>query len=366
MASDWGERLLVVGAGLIGTSIGLALRESGVDVQLADPDGGRLRLAESLGAGRARASDDEPVDLVVVAAPPSLVGHLCIQALTAHPTAVVTHVCSVQALPQGEVEASSATLDRFVGGHPIAGRELSGPAHATAALFRDRPWIVCPTGVTSPAAAEAVAGLASACGAVPVQLDAQQHDELFARLSHVPQLVASALAAALRDVSRDGVALAGPGIRDTTRLADSDPGLWSEIAVANAGPVAEGLRAVAVPLLAVAESLEGNGGGAAAAVEAILVAGRDGRAMLPGKHGGRPAELQTLEVVIPDEPGALASLLGAVAGNGVNLEDLRVDHAPGQPIGTAELVVQPAAAAALENALRAAGWTVSGGPATPL
>ena len=369
---QWDGRLLVVGCGLIGTSLGLAASAAGGEVLLTDPDQGRVDLAVSLGAGRAAPAGDQPqADLVMIAAPPSVVGGLAVQALRAGTARTVSHVCSVQSLPQHDVEASGEPLRRFVGSHPVAGREVSGPIHGTAALFRDRPWIVCPTGETDPDAAEIVAALARACGAEPVTLDAAQHDRLFAGLSHAPQLVASALAAALTGLPHDGVALAGPGVRDTTRLADSDPQMWAEIAGANAAQVADALRAVAQPLLALSESLSaaadgGDAAAAQAAVRDLLLAGRAGRALLPGKHGGAPTELQVLQVVIPDRPGALAALLAAVADNGVNLEDLRVEHAPGQAVGTADLAVEPAVSAALETALRDAGWTVSSGPATPL
>jgi prephenate dehydrogenase len=370
VSETWDGRLLVVGAGLMGTSVGLAATAAGAEVLLDDADRARVDLAVSLGAGRpASRGPADPADLVVVATPPSLVGELAADAIRTRRGRTVTHVCSVQSLPQRDVEVSGVSLTRYVGSHPVAGRELSGPIHAAATLFRDRPWIICPTDRTEQEATDQVAALARACGAEPVTLDAARHDQLFARLSHAPQLVASALAAALTDVARDGVALAGQGIRDTTRLADSDPALWAEIATANAEAVAAALRAVADPLHAVADALaaaEAAPAAAAAAVRDLLHAGRQGRALLPGKHGGAPAALQVLQVVIPDRPGALAGLLAAVADNGVNLEDLRVDHAPGQAVGTADLVVQPAASAALEEALRAAGWTVSSGPATPL
>jgi prephenate dehydrogenase len=255
-------------------------------------------------------------------------------------------------------------VDRFLGSHPVAGRELSGPAHASADLFRDRPWVLCPAAGTAPEAVAAVRRLADACGAMPVELDAATHDRLFAHLSHVPQLVASALAATLASLTAEGAALAGAGIRDTTRLADSDPAMWTEIALANAAPVAAGLRDVADELRAVAEGLAGPDG--AAAVHDLMSRGRAGRALLPGKHGRVATELTEVEVVIPDQPGALADLLAAVAAQQVNLEDLRVDHAPGQAAGVAELVVTPDVGPALVDALRAAGWTATAGSTTAL
>ena len=350
-------RLLIVGTGLVGTSVALAVRAAGGEVQLKDADPHRLATAVAAGAGRPYEPGADP-DLVVVAVPPRQVGAVVLEHLRLMTGATVTHVSSVQSLPQQEIEAVRTDVTRFVGGHPIAGRELSGPVHASAELFIGRPWVVCPTASTASEAVDAVLDLARTCGARPALLDAAGHDALFARLSHVPQLVASALAASIAALSGGEAALAGAGIRDTTRLADSDPALWREIIAANAAPVAAGLRDVADPLLRLAEALDGVED-PSAAVTALLERGRDGRALLPGKHGGAPVEVRMVQVVIPDEPGALARLLGDVAAESVNLEDLRVEHAPGQPLGIAEISVLPATEARLVEALTSRGWTVT-------
>lgn len=361
--ASWEPRLLVVGTGLIGTSVGLAASRAGADVRLYDTDPDRLAVAVAAGAGGAAESFTdaaEEIDLAVVAVPPARTGAVVVELLAALPHAVVTHVSSVASLPQAEVEASTADVARFVGGHPIAGRELSGPAHATGDLLRERPWVVIPAPGSAAGAVQAVTDLAAACGALPVRLDAATHDALLARLSHVPQLVASALAASLSVLSDAEAALAGTGIRDTTRLADSDPQLWAEIVAANAAPVATALRDVVESLAAIAGALDGAADAdVGAAVRSLLERGRAGRALLPGKHGGAPIAVVVVEVVIPDRPGALADLLGAVAAEEVNLEDLRVEHAPGQPLGVAQLMVAPVAAEALASALRASGWSVS-------
>jgi len=353
----WGERLLVVGTGLIGTSVALAVRDVGAEVLLADTDAERLGLAVAAGAGRP-VDDLGEVDLVVVAVPPRATGTVVARYLDAIPHATVTHVCSVQSLPQLDVESSGADVSRFCGGHPIAGRETSGPAHASPDLFHERPWAVCPAAGTGPDAAERVASLARDCGARPVLLEAATHDALLGRLSHVPQLVASALAGSIAALDQSRTALAGTGLRDTTRLADSDPALWTEIVGANADAVAAGLRDVAQPLLDLAAALEA-GAGSEASTRELLERGQRGRALLPGKHGGAPVTLQAVQVVVPDEPGTLARLLAEVAAEGVNLEDLRVEHASGQPLGIAEVMVLAAEGERLASALRARGWTVT-------
>jgi prephenate dehydrogenase len=351
--------LHVVGSGLIGTSIGLAARAAAVDVTLADRDERRLAGAVRRGAGRA--SPPEPsTELVVVAVPPGAVAEAVSDVIRRGIGATVTHVTSVQAQPLIEIERLIGQSDRLVGGHPVAGREQSGPDAASADLFRDRAWVICPATYSAPEAVARVEALARICGARPTRMHPADHDELLARLSHVPQLVASGLAAAVSELPAAAVALAGSGLRDTTRLADSDVRLWAEIISANPTAVATALRAVLGPLDTLADVLStGDPDAAAKHVTELLRRGRAGRDKLPGKHGQRPTAWATVSVVVPDRPGALAELLAAVADHGVNLEDLRVEHAPGQPEGAAELAVAPAAQQHLAEALGSSGWSVS-------
>jgi prephenate dehydrogenase len=353
-------RLLVVGTGLIGTSVALAARDAGYEVWLDDVDVERRSMAVSVGAGRPRPADLAAVDLAVAAVPPAAVAAVVHQLISSGIAPTVTHLASVQNQPQVEVEAMDPAFAGFVGSHPIAGRERSGPHHASAELLAQRPWIVCPTADSSPAAVAAVSELAQACGAVVTVMSALAHDALLARLSHVPQLVASALAGSLVGLDRREVALAGTGLRDTSRLADSDPALWAEIISANPAAVAAALRAVVDPLTALADELDsGDGPGSAAAVRALLTRGRDGRDLLAGKHGQAAVRWATVSVVVPDEPGALARLLVDAADSQVNVEDIRVDHSPGQPLGVVELDVTPAQGESLEQALVARGWAAN-------
>jgi prephenate dehydrogenase len=204
-------------------------------------------------------------------------------------------------------------------------------------------------------------------------LDAAEHDEAVAVVSHVPQVAASLVAARLRDAAPSAVALAGQGLRDVTRIAAGDPGLWVQILAANAGPVAGVLRALRDDLDGVLAALEGlaavagpagDGAGAAPGAHAVLAraiaAGNDGRARIPGKHGSPPTTYATVTVVVPDRPGELGRLFSDMGEVGVNLEDLHIEHSPGQPVGLAELSVLPAARERLETALRQRGWTVHG------
>lgn len=357
-------RLLVVGTGLIGTSVALAAGAAGYDVQLDDRDPDRLALAMSIGAGRAWSEAAGPVELAVAAVPPAAVGSVVHRLISSAVATTVTHLASVQGDPQRQIETSDPAFTGFVGSHPIAGRERTGPHHASAELFAQRPWIVCPTERSSPAAIAAVSDLAIACGALVTVMSAGEHDALLARLSHVPQLMASALAGALVGLSRSEAALAGTGLRDTSRLADSDAGLWAEIVAANPLAVARALRRVLEPLDALAATLDsGDAEASHAAVRALLTRGRSGRDLLAGKHGQRAVRYAAVAVVVPDEPGRLARLLADAAAGSVNVEDIRVDHSPGQPFGVVELDVAPEQAEALERALAERGWTATASPA---
>lgn len=249
------------------------------------------------------------------------------------------------------------------GAIPLPVGSGSGPHHATPDLFAQRPWIVCPTAHSSHAATTAVIELATRCGAVVTVMPAAAHDALIAQLSHAPQLVASALAGSLLGLERGEAALAGNGLRDTSRLADSDAGLWAEIISANSAPVAAALHAVVEPLNDLIAVLEkGSPDATASAVHTLITRGRHGRDLLAGKHGQAAVRWATVAVVVPDEPGALARLLVNAADAAVNVEDIRVDHSPGQPLGIVELDVAPDRHDSLAEALVRRGWAATASP----
>jgi prephenate dehydrogenase len=261
-----------------------------------------------------------------------------------------TDVASVKELPVTQARALGCDLGSYVPGHPLAGRERHGPAAARADLFLGRTWALCPLPETSPAALEAVTALVVACGADPVRADPGTHDRWVALVSHAPHLVAAAMAARLAPASvpPDALRLAGQGLRDVTRIAAGDSALWTQILAANAAPVAEVVAAVAADLAAAAADAD---------VPDLLERGRAGAARIPGKHGGQPRNFSVVQVVIADQPGELARLFNAAGAAGVNIEDVRIEHSPGLPVGVAELSVRPGQAEALLEAMRAGGWS---------
>ena len=193
-----------------------------------------------------------------------------------------------------------------------------------------------------------------------------EHDEAVALVSHVPQLLASLTAARLGGAPPAALALSGQGLRDVTRIAASDPELWTQILGANAAAVAEVLLAVRTDLdqtLAALDALAAESAtvparGARGTVADLVARGNAGQQRIPGKHGAPHTAYAAVPVLVPDRPGELARLLHDVGAAGVNLEDLRLEHSQGQPVGLAEVMVLPGAAGTLAAALRANGWTV--------
>jgi prephenate dehydrogenase len=365
--------VVVVGTGLIGTSVALALRQAGADVWLSDTDPAAVTLAAELGAGqvlpaeggpgRLAAPPGGPAEVAVIAVPPASVATELAAAQRAGLARSYTDVASIKAQPLAQAREAGCDITRYVPSHPLAGRERSGPAAARADLFLGRTWALCPAPETAPDATAAVTALAVACGAEPVVADAATHDRWVALISHAPHVVAAALAAQLAapSVPPDALELAGQGLRDTTRIAVGDTALWRQILTGNAVPVAEVLTAVARELTKAAQDLTdvspGRPGGHKE-LTSLLDQGREGVARIPGKHGGPARAFAGVQVVISDRPGELARLFGAAAAAGINIEDVGIEHSPGAPLGVAELSVRPEAAGPLITALADAGWPV--------
>ncbi|WP_406316825.1 prephenate dehydrogenase [Streptosporangium sp. NBC_01639] len=350
------ESVLVVGTGLIGTSVALALREQGITVYLADRDEGVVRLARELGAGTEWIAG-RTVDLAVISVPPHLVAEQLADLQKARAARFYTDVASVKVLPLQQAADLRCDLTTYIAGHPLAGRERSGPAAARADLFLGRPWALCPTEETLPDAVEVLLELIKLCGGEAVKVGAAEHDRAVAIVSHAPHVAAAAVAARLAAAPAAALGLAGQGVRDVTRIAAGDPGLWTGILSGNALPVADVLEKVAADLAAVAASLRASTDPAAMGqVTELLHRGVAGTDRIPGKHGGPARAYTTVQVIIGDRPGELARLFQVAEEAGVNIEDVRLEHAPGLPLGAADLSVQPETVPALSAALRAHGW----------
>ncbi|MET9111450.1 prephenate dehydrogenase, partial [Streptomyces zhihengii] len=318
----------------------------------------------ALGAG----TDEPPegrVDLAVVAVPPAHVAATLAEVIKADAARGYLDVASVKGGPRRELEATGTDLSAYIGSHPMSGKERSGPLAASADLFEGRPWVLTPTRETDTEVLNLALELVALCRAVPVVMDADAHDRAVALVSHTPQLVSSMVAARLREADETAVRLCGQGIRDVTRIAASDPRMWVDILSANPGPVADVLAGVASDLeetvrslrsLQAADAAERSAG--AAGIEDVLRRGNAGRARVPGKHGAAPASYETVAVLISDQPGELARIFADAGRVGVNIEDVRIEHATGQQAGVVQLMVEPSAAPVLSASLRERGWAL--------
>ncbi|MFF9343006.1 MULTISPECIES: prephenate dehydrogenase [unclassified Streptomyces] len=355
---------LVIGTGLIGTSAALALAGRGVTVHLRDHDQASARTAAALGAGT-DTEPEGPVDLAIVAVPPAHVAATLAGAMRAGAARAYLDVASVKGGPRRELEALDLDLAPYIGTHPMSGKERSGPLAATADLFEGRPWVLTPTRDTDTEVLNLALELVAFCRAVPVVMDADAHDRAVALVSHTPQLVSSLVAARLEEAEESAVRLCGQGIRDVTRIAASDPRMWIEILSANPGPVADVLSGVAADLDETVRALrslqspdEEERRDGAAGVEDVLRRGNAGRARVPGKHGAAPTAYETVAVLISDKPGELARIFADAGRAGVNIEDVRIEHATGQQAGLVQLMVDPKAAPDLSHSLQSQGWSL--------
>ncbi|MBT2521619.1 prephenate dehydrogenase [Arthrobacter sp. ISL-28] len=352
--------VVVVGTGLLGTSIGLGLRGRGVAVYLSDPSPTNQAVAVDIGAGLPLAAlGAEQPELVVVASPPDVTADVVERALSDYPESTVVDIASVKAGIQDELRRRGADLGRYVGTHPMAGREKSGPVAARGELFTSMPWVVCPSAETSAAALQAARALAVDLGALVSQFTAEEHDEAVALVSHLPQVMSSLLASRLQGTPLHALSLAGNGLRDTTRIAASDPTLWVQILGANAEKVVEILHGVREDLNRLIGTLEDPAApGARLDLAQLMSEGNAGQSRIPGKHGGPPQAYSWLTVLVDDKPGQIARLLTEIGEIGVNVEDLRLDHSSGQNVGMVELSVLPNRHDLLIEALNDRGWRV--------
>ncbi|MFI9025127.1 prephenate dehydrogenase [Streptomyces sp. NPDC053560] len=355
---------IVIGTGLIGTSAALALSARGVRVHLADHDEAQARTAAALGAGTVE-EPEGPVDLAIVAVPPAHVAAALADAMRRGTARAYLDVASVKGGPRRELAERGLDLTPYIGTHPMAGKERSGPLAATADLFEGRPWVLTPPRDGDTEVLNLALELVALCRAVPVVMDADAHDRAVALVSHTPQLVSSLVAARLRGADETAVRLCGQGIRDVTRIAASDPAMWIDILSANPGPVADVLSEIAADLDETVQALralqsadEAKRGAGADGIEDVLRRGNAGRERVPGKHGAAPAAYEIVAVHIGDQPGELARIFADAGQAGVNIEDVRIEHATGQQAGFIQLTVEPSAVPVLTAALRERGWSI--------
>lgn len=316
----------VVGAGLIGTSIGLALKSTGIDVEMVDSDLRAQEFSTDLVKGHLVTKPD----LIVVCVPISQTEQIVLEQLKLNPDSIVCDIASVKSDLQLKVEAISDQAQNFISLHPMAGREIAGAEGARADLFQGRAWLAIENQVTGKRAISAAEELIKICGATIYWITSDEHDLLVAKISHLPQILSSAIAGQLRYVSVENLNIAGQGLKDVTRLAQSDPSLWSEILLQNRQAITAELIKIIQTLSNLHKNLMENN---IDEVGKFLIEGVEGKKRIPGKHGGVERNYSNLAIVIDDKPGELARIFNECANVLVNVEDLNIEHSPGQETG---------------------------------
>ena len=343
------QKVRIVGSGLIGTSIGLGLVQRGISVQMVDSDPDAQALAIDL-IGGVEVSTPE---IVVLALPISKLPLVIEAEFELNPHSTFMDVGSVKNEVLLHVKTIKGLSARFLPTHPMAGREIGGAASARADLFQGRSWILTPDQDCSSQSKDLVLELINQLGSSPIELPADAHDAAVARISHLPQIAASLVAKQLTGTPAEWMELAGQGLRDTTRIAGSDENLWKEIIFSNRTEIAELLINLQNDLSKMINSLDDP-----SKIAELIAAGRDGKAMIPGKHGGKAREYSYLPIVIDDKPGQLAAIFNECAAMQVNIEDLSIEHSPGQLSALITLSLSAVDAEKLSNHLTSIGWNV--------
>lgn len=339
----------IIGSGLIGTSIALGLVQRGVTVEMVDSEESAQNLARDL-VGNGKVSNPE---LVIVAAPTSQLPAIIDREYQLNPNSTFMDVGSVKREVELHVKTISGLSTRFVPTHPMAGRELGGAGAARADLFQGRSWIITPNADVAQGSLGVVLGLISLLGATAIELSADDHDKAVAKISHLPQIAASLVAKQLIGTPHEWMELAGQGLRDTTRIAGSDELLWREILHSNRSELRQLLINLQNDLEAMISSLDDP-----SRISSLMAEGRKGRALIPGKHGGVAREYSNVPIVIDDRPGQLGAIFNECAAINVNVEDLTIEHSPGQLSALITLALTHAEAEKLSAHLTSIGWNV--------
>lgn len=340
----------IVGTGLIGTSIALGLAARGIRIIPIDERLENQKLAEDLLVGHL---GDGESDLTILATPPLATFKSLQSEFARNPQQRFIDTGSVKTKLLQEVSQLPELARRFLGTHPMAGRELSGAGAAQSDLFQGRAWFLTPTKESDPELIADVRDLVQSLGATPYEIEGAEHDSLLASISHLPQILSSALAGSISESER--LELAGQGLRDMVRIASSDSYLWSEILLENRENIIETIERFSQSLQEMKSALlasdEEN-------IHEFFAKGIEGSKKVSGKHGSLPRNYQKLSIVIEDKPGQLSRLFLQCAEINANIEDLSIEHSPGQETGLIKLSFSPDDAIRVADHLRSHSWKV--------
>lgn len=341
----------VIGLGLIGGSIALALREQGWRVvgDDAKPD----RVEQALRLDIVHAAGLDPDAAVTFVATPVMAITEQVRRALASTTGLVTDTGSVKGSIAAEVDDP-----RFVGGHPMAGSELEGLDGADAGMFSGAVWVLTPNAATADTTFSAVASVVAQLGADVVALPPERHDQVVAVISHVPHLTAATLMGLASERAEEHGALlrlAAGGFRDMTRIASGHPAIWLDICAENRPAILSALDGLIDGLSAMRNVVNGN---ERTELHRRLVTAREARANLPSRVT-RPSDLAELRIPIPDRPGAAAEVFTLAAELGVNIDSFEVVHSTEGNRGVAVVLVDAGAAEMYRGGLMARGYRPS-------
>jgi prephenate dehydrogenase len=346
------RRAAVIGTGLIGGSLGLALRSRGWHVTGRDVDPARADQALALGALDATGVDPD-AEITFIATPVGFAAHEAEAVLALadlRPDAVVTDVAGVK------VPVTDAVRHpRFVGGHPMAGSEQLGVAGADGDLFVGSTWVLTPTPQTDPDAYALLRNVVTSLGAEVLALSPEQHDTLVAVVSHVPHLTAATLMNVADRMAEQHAALlrlAAGGFRDMTRVAAGHPGIWPDVCAENSVAIVSAFDMLLTELQAMRDKVAQAD--RAGLLEALGTASA-ARRSLPAR-AVRPERLAELRIPVPDRPGVLAEITTLAGDLAVNISDLEIAHSAEGDRGVLVVVVDADSASELVAALIARGY----------
>ena len=352
------RRAMIFGTGLIGGSVGMALRDRRWHVSGVDDAPGVAARAVELGALSVEGVDRQ-ADLVVVATPVRAAASVIGEVLSGDgwgPHVVVTDVGSVK----GPLVAA-VDHPRFVGGHPMAGSEQVGVEGATGDLFVGATWVLTPTATTDPDAFALVRNVLADLGAQVMALDPAQHDALVAVVSHVPHLTAATLmvlAAGLGEEHAALLQLAAGGFRDMTRIAAGQPTIWPDICDDNAEAIVATLDLLIEALGAMRRRVADHDHDS---LLEILGRAADARRVLSDR-APLPEGLVEVRVPLLDRTGAIAEVTVLAAELGINILDLEIAHSVDGDRGVLVMTVDTLSAPTLLATLTDRGFRASGSP----
>jgi prephenate dehydrogenase len=341
----------IIGCGLIGTSIALRLKELGEKVWVEDKSPANLALARDLIGNH----ESEPAnfDLIIIATPISAIIDVLSNLKNFNENSTVIDIGGLKSKLILKVEDFKDIAPIFISAHPMAGREFVGPSNARADLFEGRAWLLTKTSQSNAKSVDIAKKLGRDLGATSYELSSKDHDSTIAAISHMPQVLSSLMGHLLNNESVDSLNFAGQGLRDVSRLADSDREMWSHLLLENSEEILPRINSAIDLLQKLHDDLSTNNEDG---VDQFLAKGKAGRERIPGKHGAKPRTYSYLPIVIDDKPGQLARIFDECAQCSVNVEDLSIEHSPNQETGLITLALSQADALKLKAHMQSKGW----------